>query len=145
MALLNISGIDHINMCVVDLDRSIAFYAQVFGFEIREDHRHLKKYPWVTLGIPNVAYLNLYETDEAKESHDMRIIHFGFALRGGDAMEVVLDRILKAGVATKNDAAGKPLVAHYERSSSVYLSDPDGYALDISLRFGGGLDEFAGK
>jgi catechol-2,3-dioxygenase len=140
MPLLPISGIDHINMCVTNLKRSIAFYHDVFGFEIKEDHRELKKYPWVTLGVPNVAYLILYETDEAKESHDMRIVHFGFALKPGEQIDVVLDRILRAGIETKTDSDGKPLIAHYDKSSSIYLSDPDGYALDVSIKFGGGLD-----
>lgn len=68
-------------MCVTNLERSIGFYRDVFGFEIKENHRDLKEYPWVTLGIPNVAYLILYETDKAETSRDMRIVHFGFALK----------------------------------------------------------------
>jgi lactoylglutathione lyase len=139
--LLPISGIDHINMCVTNLGRSIAFYRDVFGFEVKEDHRELKEYPWITLGIPNVAYLILYETAEAKESHDRRIIHFGFALKRAETMDAVLDRILKAGIATKKNRDGDPLVVHYAKSSSIYLSDPDGYELDVSVKFGGGLDE----
>ena len=141
MALLPISGIDHINMCVTNLERSIAFYSNVFGFELKEDHRDLRQYPWVTLGIANVAYLVLYETDEAAQTRDRRIIHFGFALKHGQRIDDVLAQVLKAGIKTKNDKAGNPIVAHYDRSSSLYLSDPDGYELDISIKFGGGLDE----
>lgn len=141
MPLLPISGIDHINMCVTDLERSFVFYRDVFGFEIKEDHRDLKKYPWITLGIPNTAYLILYETDEAKEYHDMRIVHFGFALKAGERIDDVLERVLKAGVETKKNEDGTPLVVRYTKSSSIYLSDPDGYALDVSIKFGGGLDE----
>jgi catechol 2,3-dioxygenase-like lactoylglutathione lyase family enzyme len=141
MPLLPISGIDHINMCVTNLEQSIAFYGDVFGFEIKEDHRDLKEYPWVTLGIPNAAYLILYETDEAKISRDMRIVHFGFALKPGQRIEDVLAKVIQAGIATKRDRDGKPLVAHYGKSSSIYLSDPDGYALDVSIKFGGGLDD----
>jgi len=140
MPLLTISGIDHINMCVTNLKRSVAYYGDVFGFEIKEDHRDLKNYPWVTLGIPNVAYLILYETDEAKESHDMRIVHFGFALKKGERMDDVLERVLNAGIETKKNEDGTPLIVHYAKSSSIYLSDPDGYALDVSIKFGGGLD-----
>jgi lactoylglutathione lyase len=141
MPLLAISGIDHINMCVTNLERSIAFYRDVFGFEVKEDHRDLEKYPWVTLGIPNTAYLILYETEEARVSHDRRIIHFGFALTQAQPIEDVLEKVLKAGVETRKDQHGNPLVVHWPKSSSLYLSDPDGYELDISIRFGGGLDE----
>ncbi len=141
MALLPITGIDHINMCVTDLARSIAFYGEVFGFEIREDHRDLDVYPWVTLGIPNIAYLVLYETAKAATARDMRIVHFGFALQSGQRIEDVLARVLKAGINTRNDKNGNPYLVHYEKSSSIYLSDPDGYELDISIKFGGGLDQ----
>jgi hypothetical protein len=48
---------------------------------------------------------------------------------------------LQAGIETKNDSDGKPFVAHYDKSSSIYLSDPDGYTLDVSIKFGGGLDQ----
>ncbi len=140
MTLLPIAGIDHINMCVTDLERSIAFYCGVFGFEIREDHRDLDIFPWVTLGIPNIAYLVLYETDKAATARDMRIVHFGFALQPGQRIEDVLARVLKAGIKTRNDKHGNPYLVHYEKSSSIYLSDPDGYEIDISIKFGGGLD-----
>ena len=141
MPLLPIAGIDHINMCVTNLERSITFYRKVFGFEIKEDHRDLKEYPWVTLGIPNIAYLVLYETDKAQTARDMRIVHFGFALQPGQRIDDVLAQVLQAGVKTKNDKDGNPFVVHYGKSSSIYLSDPDGYELDISIKFGGGLDE----
>jgi catechol 2,3-dioxygenase-like lactoylglutathione lyase family enzyme len=141
MPLLSISGIDHINMCVTNLERSVAYYGDVFGFEVKEDHRELKKYPWVTLGIPNVAYLILYETDEAKESRDMRIVHFGFALQPGEKIDDVVARILAAGVETLKNEDGGPMIARYPQSSSIYLRDPDGYALDVSIKFGGGLDQ----
>jgi catechol-2,3-dioxygenase len=140
MPLLNISGIDHINMCVTDLARSIRFYQDVFGFQIKEDHRDLAEYPWVTLGIAGVAYLVLYQTDKARQARDMRIMHFGFALAQPEQMDDLLRRIEQAGVAIKKDEQGRQMVAHYARSSSVYLSDPDGYVLDVSIRFGGGLD-----
>jgi lactoylglutathione lyase len=141
MSLLEISGIDHINMCVTNLERSIAFYRDVFGFELKEDHRDRQEYPWVTLGVPNAAYLVLYQTDEARTSRDRRIIHFGLALKDRPSFERVLEKILKAGVPTRKDQQGNPLVAHYPKSSSIYLSDPDGYEIDVSIRFGGGLDE----
>lgn len=141
MPLLPITGIDHINMCVTNLERSIAYYRDVFGFEVKEDHRELTRYPWVALGIANVAYLVLYETDEARKSTDRRIVHFGFALTPGQRIDDVLARVMKNGIETKKDEKGNPLVAHYARSSSIYLSDPDGYELDVSIRFGGGMDD----
>ena len=139
MALLDISGIDHINMCVLDLERSIDFYREVFGFEIKEDHRDLTEYPWVTLGIPNVAYLILYETEEASVSNDMRIVHFGFALKDRMSMDEIVKKVVAAGVQTKKKKNGQHYVVDYEHSSSIYLVDPDGYELDVSIQFGGGL------
>ncbi len=139
--LLPISGIDHINMCVTNLEQSITFYRDVFGFAIKEDHRDLEEFPWVTLGLPHVAYLVLYETSKAKTTRDMRIIHFGFALQPGQQIDDVLARVMQAGIKTRTDKHGKPYLIHYAKSSSIYLSDPDGYEIDVSIRFGGGLDE----
>lgn len=141
MPILPICGIDHINMCVTDLERSIAFYRDVFGFEIREDQRELHEYPWVTLGIAHTAYLVLYQTDKAAQARDMRIVHFGFALQPGQLFDDVLARVQAAGIKTRMNRNGSPYIVHYEKSSSLYLSDPDGYELDISIKFGGGLDE----
>lgn len=140
MALVPISGIDHINMCVTNLERSIAFYRDVFGFELKEDHRGLEKYPWVNLGISGAAYLVLYETQEAAISRDRRIIHFGFALKTPERMDELLARLARAGIRPKTNSDGTQMIAHYEKSSSVYLSDPDGYEIDVSLAFGGGID-----
>jgi catechol-2,3-dioxygenase len=130
-------------MCVTNLERSVTYYREVFGFEVKEDHSGLSKYPWVTLGISNVAYLILYQTEDAKEVRDKRIMHFGFALTPGEKIDDVLERILAAGVDTAKTEDGTPLVVHYARSSSLYLKDPDGYVLDVSIKFGGGLDEAA--
>ena len=141
MPLLPVSGIDHINMCVTSIERSIDFYCEVFGFEVKEDHRNDRVCPWVTLGIPGVAYLILYETEKARESRDCRIMHFGFALTQGHRMEDVLRRVLDAGLKTRRNSDGTPLVVHYGRSSSIYVRDPDDYEIDVSLKFGGGLDE----
>jgi catechol-2,3-dioxygenase len=140
MSLLTIAGIDHINMCVTNLPRSIEYYRSVFGFEIKEDHSDLKEYPWVTLGVPNVAYIILYETEKARVSRDMRIVHFGFALTAGENIDEILARVVKADVETLMNDDGKPMVVHYANSSSIYLKDPDGYVLDVSIKFGGGLD-----
>ena len=71
----------------------------------------------------------------------MRIVHFGFALQPGQLFDDVLARVQAAGIKTRLNRNGTPYIVHYEKSSSLYLSDPDGYELDISVKFGGGLDE----
>jgi catechol 2,3-dioxygenase-like lactoylglutathione lyase family enzyme len=35
--MLNFNGIDHINMNVKNLDRSVTFYSDVFGFKVKEE------------------------------------------------------------------------------------------------------------
>ena len=94
----------------------------------------------MTLGVPNVAYLILYETDEASVSNDMRIVHFGFALKERISMDEIVRKVVAAGIETKKKEDGQHYVVDYEHSSSIYLVDPDGYELDVSIKFGGGLD-----
>ena len=37
MITLNATSIDHVNMAVNNLDESVAFYSELFGFEVRKE------------------------------------------------------------------------------------------------------------
>ena len=42
--------IDHVNMRAKNLSESIAFYHDIFGFEVKEDHSDEGEEPWVIIG-----------------------------------------------------------------------------------------------
>ena len=58
--MIKISGVDHINMNVKDLEASKKFYQSVFGFELKEaGFRNGGN--WAIVGVPGRLYLALYE------------------------------------------------------------------------------------
>ena len=124
MTTLNATSIDHVNMAVNNLDESVAFYGELFGFEVcKEQPEHHSK----IIGNDTIK-LCLYEDPSAVKQGG--IAHFGFAI---DNFEDVVAKCVKMGVETPYG------VIEWEKSRSVYISDPDGYELELSERQGGGL------
>ncbi len=134
--MIQVTGIDHINLSVRDLVRSIAFYRNTFGLEMKEDGRSRDR-PFVIVGKPGVAYLALHESENAGTSAHPAINHWGFVV--GD-LDPVLDRLEADGVKIRFTDVYPRGVIEYPRSRSVYVEDPDGHEIELSESFGGGLD-----
>ena len=131
--MVGIKGIDHINMRVKNLKKSVEFYRKNFGFEVKEDHAGEAEEPWVILGLPGAVYLCLYEHPEKKQRDDaLRISHFGFALEDFDQ---AMMELLSNGV---KFLYGGPV--NWPRSRSLYIEDPSGHEIELSEKFGGGLN-----
>lgn len=121
---LETSGIDHVNMMVKDLDESVDFYCELFGFEIKKDqHEQNSKI------IGNeVVKLCLYENPD--QVFNKGINHAGFHIKNFD------------DVVAKCEAMDIPMpygVNQWEFSKSVYIIDPNGYEVELTEVFGGGL------
>ena len=128
--MIEISGVDHLNIGVKDLEASKRFYSRLFGFELKEQgERDGRK--WAIVGVPGRIYLAMYEEgDQERLEQDLQINHFGFHVRNFGEIE----RNLKAaGVALDHRW-------DYGKSRSVYLNDPTGYEIELSEVLGGGLD-----
>lgn len=129
---MKISHIDHINMDVKNLARSMEFYRTHFGFALKEDHRNDSD-PWAIIGILGVAYLCLYEHPEREKSAAaLTIRHFGFVLEDFDG---ALKALKSAGVEI---LSGGPVA--WPKSRSIYIRDPSGHEIELSEHFGGGLN-----
>lgn len=132
--IINIQAIDHINLSVTDLERSIAFYQQLFGFEIKEDHRDGNPYTYVILGTNGKAFLAIYEDPEARlPDHDF-ISHWGFVV---GPLDPVREQLRAAGVAWRYPERNDGILV-WERSRSMYIDDPDGHEIELVEVFGGG-------
>ncbi len=134
--MIEVIGIDHINLSVRDLARSIAFYTETFGLELKEDGRSRDR-PFVIVGRPGVAYLALHESEDAGPARHPAINHWGFVV--GD-LDTVLDRLEAEGVKVQFTGDYPRGVIEYPRSRSVYVEDPDGHQIELAEVFGGGLD-----
>lgn len=122
---LRAKSIDHINMKVKDLGKSIEFYEKVFGFEIkREQPEHKSK----IIGNDSIK-LCLYE--DSQMSVDGGIVHFGFNVEN---FHEIMQICKNLGVKILYDG---PI--EFERSRSVYIRDPNGYDIELSELQGGGL------
>jgi len=131
--MIEISQIDHINMNVNNLSESIEFYRANFGFKVMEDQSEDDE-PWAIIGIPDTAYLCLYECPGRKKPGDgMTINHFGLVLKD---FEQTLRTLETRGIEI---LYGGPL--QWPRSRSIYIVDPSGHEIELVEKIGGGLEE----
>ena len=121
---LQVLGIDHINMNVEDLAASVEFYRRLFGFEVRKEQPEDRSQ---IIGNDSIK-LCLYESS----GHTAKggISHFGFHVDNFDEIVRTCEEM------------GVPMpygVVEWEGSRSVYITDPNGYEIELSEVAGGGL------
>lgn len=121
--------IDHINMKVKNLDESVEFYKNLFGFVIKQEENQNKiDAPSKIIGNDSIK-LCLYEVPDM--SPEGGIAHFGFNVENFDE---VISKCEELGVKILYDG-----VINWEKSKSVYIVDPSGYELELGEVSGGGL------
>ena len=118
-------GLNHININVRDLKRSLKFYQDAFGLEIRfwgDDKM-------VFVGAPGERDLiTLCETGPAEPvGTGGGISHFGFRFDNAQAMDAIVAQIEHAG--GKLDRRGE----HGPGEPFAYFFDPDGYLIEIGV------------
>lgn len=123
--MIKATRIDHINMTVKNLDESVKFYCDLFGFTVLKEQPEEES---KIIGDENIK-LCLYERDDAGDR--LGIAHFGFAVEDFAAAEALCK---EKGVKILYDG---PL--EWEKSRSLYIEDPNGYHLELSEVMGGGL------
>lgn len=129
--MLNIKGIDHINMMVKNLEESKLFYKKLFGMKVLEEgvsKKSAKQY--LIIGIPNVISLCLYE-QEVISFENQSISHFGLNIKNFEETKDILE---KEGIEIHYGG-----IIDWEKSQSIYISDPSGHEIELSRNFAGGL------
>ena len=127
---LKATSMDHVNMNVKDLTKTIEFYKKLFGFEIRKDDNSPNKLdaPSKIIGNDSIK-LCLYEDPQVTPTGG--IAHFGFHIENFDDIMKKCDEL---GVEVLYDGP-----VDFEKSRSVYIKDPTGYDIELSEVIGGGL------
>lgn len=127
---LQTDGIDHVNIDVKDLEESVRFYCDLFGFRV------LKEQPAEQSKIigNEAVKLCLYEEKglQLPEQDAPGFNHFGFHVNN-------FDDVLATCKEQNVDILFDEKVLEWERSESVYIKDPSGYVIELSRNFGGGL------
>ncbi|WP_322847180.1 VOC family protein [Pseudomonas sp. B33.4] len=130
---IRIVAVDHIQLDVADIEESRDFYARVFGFEVKEvGIRAFTR--WMTIGANETLYLCMHEYAEGRgvKNDGLEITHFGILVEDFDR---VLTQLRDHGVKLLPDYE-----VQYHSSRSVYFIDPNGYKVEISEKYGGGIE-----
>jgi catechol 2,3-dioxygenase-like lactoylglutathione lyase family enzyme len=122
--VIKTEGLTHIHLIVRDLDRSLAFYQQVFGMEERfRDGPQL-----VFLSTPgghDSITLNESASERELAGTSGGVAHFGFRRLEGQDLDDAIAEV---------ETAGGRLVERGEHSPGVpyaYVADPDGYVIEL--------------
>lgn len=126
--MLKTTGIDHVNLMVRDLDETTDFYAGLLGFEVLED---MPEHNGRIIGN-EWAKLAVYESDGFRHDRGRSgFAHVSFHIENFDDITA---RCRQMGITVKY---GGPV--QWPRSRSIYVDDPDGYEVELSEVWGGGL------
>lgn len=122
---LKATSMDHVNMTVKNLKESVKFYKDLFGFEVKKEQPEDKS---KIIGNDSIK-LCLYEEPDMKPEGG--IAHFGFHIQNFDD---IIQKCKELGVTIYYDGP-----VQFEKSRSIYISDPSGYDIELSEVKGGGL------
>jgi catechol 2,3-dioxygenase-like lactoylglutathione lyase family enzyme len=118
-SFFQVHELTHVHIPVSSLDRSLDWYTENLGLEptFREGDR------LVFLSLPGSG--SLLALNSTKGKPVVQPIHFGFKISGGTvAIEAWRARLKKSGVHFS-------VRMHGERVRGLYLTDPDGYTIEI--------------
>ena len=113
-------GLNHININVSNLKRSVEFYERAFGLEVRfKAGRSM-----VFMGSPGADdIISLCHAEKGAPMGNGGVSHFGFAM--GDEFDKAVAQIEGAGgqlIERGQHAPGHPF---------AFFKDPDGYVIEI--------------
>ncbi|MYR40732.1 VOC family protein [Streptomyces sp. SID5910] len=119
----------HVGLNVTDVDRSLAFYRAVFGFEVmaegKEDDRR-----WAFLGRDNRMFVALWQQSAGSFPTDRPgLHHLSFQVETIDEVKATEEVLRRLGAEFSYDG----VVPHGENGTSggIFFADPDGIRLEI--------------
>ena len=113
-------GLTHLALAVSDLDRTLAFYQQVFDVEVMYNEKD-----FLQVTTPGAHDIIVFEKKKAAFGHTGGIAHFGFRLRKPGDIAEILEKIRKAGGTITDTGEFVP------GSPYVFFRDPDGYEIEV--------------
>jgi catechol-2,3-dioxygenase len=122
--MIQTQGLTHIHLAVRDLDRSAAFYRDVFGMEVMprgEDGMVFMRTP----GAIDTLTLRQATPDEAVGQGGGGVDHFGFRLKDRNDLDAAVDAVITAGGALVERGEHIPGVAF------AYVADIAGYVIEL--------------
>jgi catechol 2,3-dioxygenase-like lactoylglutathione lyase family enzyme len=120
--MISARRLDHINVNVSDIGRSVKFYQEALGLQVK----FWEGETMVFLHSPgNDDTITLCKAEPGEPVGGGGVSHFGFRV-GAENMDEAVKQIERAG--------GKALRRgqHDEQHPFVYFTDPDGYVIELS-------------
>lgn len=113
-------GLTHIALKVKDLEKTAAFYHQVFGAVVmyKEDN-------FIQLQTPDTKDILVFEKTDQVSPNNSGIKHFGFRLINPEDINLLSTIILNAGGIIKEQGEFVPGVPY------LFFYDPDGYEVEV--------------
>ena len=115
-----VSRMEHVHLAVADLDRSIDWYQQVFGFTVRWTDDRTAHVGTDRFYVAMTAHDGL-PPSQGDRTGTARIAHFAFTTPDLDAFT---DRLAAAGVEPWGDASRS-------EGDAIYIHDPDGNNIEV--------------
>lgn len=121
------TGIDHINLQARNLTESCNFWFDLLGFEVLED---MPKQGGKIIGNLK-AKLALYENPALPAERSDGFSHVSFHIENFFDIEKKCEEL---GLEIKYGGT-----VQWPQSRSVYITDPNGYEIELAEKWGGGL------
>jgi catechol 2,3-dioxygenase-like lactoylglutathione lyase family enzyme len=130
--MIEIKRIDHLNMGVRDIAETENFYRDLFGFEEKERGIGKDGEPFAIIGSADRVYLCIYEYgDLPLPDENLFIHHFGFYV---DDLALALKELEERDIELNYGC-----VVQQGKSRSAYITDPNGYEIELAEKLGGDL------
>jgi catechol 2,3-dioxygenase len=119
--VIRTQGLTHLHLYVADLDRSLRFYREAFGFE----EKFRDGPTMVFLRPPGSSdTITLNEVPD-KAGRPGGVDHFGFRLAENESLDRAVEEVVQAGGALVERGE------HAPGSPYAYVTDPDGYVIEL--------------
>ena len=128
---MKITGADHANWRIKDLERSLRFYRDVLGFEpfgLEEYHREER--PIVSLRVTPTFILHLRPDPSFESGATGGYDHLALVVEDTDT-EALAEYLKTKGVEVERRSEG--VVGAQGEGEALYVRDPDGYLIELKL------------
>jgi catechol 2,3-dioxygenase-like lactoylglutathione lyase family enzyme len=133
--MIRTRGLSHINLNVTDIERSMRFYRETFGFELLHDYAGpIGDHPWgrqVVMSTPGASDLIALSQIPGDPIGPAGINHFGLSLLSDDDLDDAIAQVERAGgrLVRRGSAEVDNIIERF-----VYVQDPDGYILELNAQ-----------